>query len=89
MAQREKRSISLPPELASAIADAAAQEGATVSAWLAETAARRLRLEAGQRALAEWEDEHGPLTDEERADGLLRARSLLGRDVAARSSLPA
>lgn len=79
MAQREKRSVSLPPELASAIDQAAAQDGASFSAWLADAAARRLRLEAGQQALAEWEDEHGPLTAEERNDGLVRAQALLGR----------
>ncbi len=80
MAQREKRSVSLPPELAQAIDTAAAAEGTTFSAWLADTAARRLHLEAGRRGLAEWEQKHGPLTAEELAEGLARARSLLGRD---------
>ena len=79
MVQREKRSISLPPDLAEAIDHAAATEGTTFSAWLAETAAHRLRLDAGQRAIAEWEREHGPLTAEELADGLAQARALLGR----------
>jgi len=81
MAQRQKRSISLPPDLASAIDQAAARDGATFSAWLAETATRRLRLEAGRRAIAEWESENGPLTPDEIADGLARARALLGRSV--------
>jgi hypothetical protein len=86
MAQREKRSVSLPPELAQAIAQAAAQDGTTFSAWLADTAAHRLRLEAGRRAIAEWEHEQGPLTPEELADGLARARALLGRPSPRRSS---
>jgi hypothetical protein len=43
MAVRQKRSISLPPELAKAIDQAASAEGTTVSAWLADTAAHRLR----------------------------------------------
>ena len=30
-------------------------------------------------ALAEWEQENGPLTDAELADGLARARASLGR----------
>ena len=79
MAGRDKRSVSLPPDLAEAIDKAAAQEGTTFSAWLAETAAHRLRLEAGRRGLAAWEKEHGPLTAEELADGLARARAALGR----------
>jgi hypothetical protein len=77
---REKRSVSLPADLARSIEAAATAEGTTFSAWLAETAAHRLRLDAGQRAVAEWEREHGSLSAEELADGLARARSLLGRE---------
>ena len=77
MAVRQKRSISLPPELAEAIDHAAAQEGTTVSAWLADTAAHRLRLDAGRRGIAEWERTNGPLTADELADGLARARAVL------------
>lgn len=69
----------MPAELADAIDKAAADDGTTFSAWLADTAAHRLQLEAGRRGLVEWEREHGPLTAEELADGLARARSLLGR----------
>jgi hypothetical protein len=79
VARRTKRSISLPPEIARAIDRAAAGHGTSFSGWLAETAAHRLRLEAGRRAIAEWEHEHGALTAEELADGLARARALLGR----------
>ncbi|MDQ3353412.1 MAG: hypothetical protein M3507_02800 [Actinomycetota bacterium] len=85
MAQREKRSVSLPAELAQAIDEAAARGGTTFSAWLAEIAAHRLKLDAGRRAIAEWEHEHGPLTPDELADGLARARSLLGRSAGAPS----
>ena len=77
MAQRTKRSVSLRPDLAEAIDHAAAHEGTTFSGWLTDMAARRLRLESGRRGIAEWEREHGPLTAEELADGLARARSLL------------
>lgn len=85
MAQRDKRSVSLPPDLSHRIAEEAAREGTTFSGWLADTAARRLRLEAGRRALAEWERENGPLTAEELADGIARARASLRRPVARRS----
>ena len=82
MAQREKRSISLPPELARAVEEAAQAEGTTFSAWLAQTAAHRLKLEAGRQALAEWEQENGPLTEAELAQGRTRARASLGRTSA-------
>jgi hypothetical protein len=85
MAQREKRSISLPRDLARAVDDAALGEGTSVSAWLAQTAARRLHREAGQQAIAEWELENGPLAPEELASGRARARALLGRAATAPS----
>ena len=79
VAQRDKRSVSFPPELAKAIDEAAAESGSTFSAWITETASRRLRLEAGRRGVAAWEQDHGPLTEQELAEGLARARELLGR----------
>jgi hypothetical protein len=85
MATREKRSVSLPLELAQAIDAAAAESHTTFSAWLAGTAAHRLRLEAGRRGIAEWEREHGALTATELAEGLAQARALLGRGGGRRS----
>jgi hypothetical protein len=84
MAVRQKRSISLPPDLAAAIDAAATAEGTTVSAWIADTAAHRLRLDAGRRGIAEWERDNGPLTATELADGLARARAILGRSSSSR-----
>ncbi len=78
VAQRAKRSISLPAELALAIDQAAAHDGTTFSAWVADTAAHRIRLERGRQAILEWEGDNGALTPTELADGLARARSLLG-----------
>jgi hypothetical protein len=37
VAQRDKRSVSFPPELAKAIDEAAAASGSSFSAWIAET----------------------------------------------------
>jgi predicted transcriptional regulator len=87
MPQRHKRSISLPPDLDDAIEHAAAATGTTVSAWLAETAAHRLHLDAGRDGVARWEKDHGPLTPDELAEGLERARHLLGRS-ARRAPIP-
>lgn len=86
MAQRQKRSISLPSDLADAIDVAATAEGTTVSAWIAETAAHRLRLDVGRRGVAEWERKHGALTPDEIADGLARARAMLRRQPAHKSA---
>ena len=74
--------MSLPAELAAAVDEAARASETTFSAWLAEAADHRLRMQAGHSALAEWEAEHGALTPDERAAGLARARELLGRTPA-------
>jgi predicted transcriptional regulator len=79
MAQREKRSISLPPGLARRIDEAATAGGTTFSGWLADTAVRRLRLQEGRAGIAAWEQEQGSLTPEELAEGLARARALLAQ----------
>lgn len=86
MAQRDKRSVSFPPDLAKAIDEAAAASGTSFSAWIAQTASHRLRLEAGRRGVAEWEAEHGLLSEREIAEGLARARELLGRTPSKRSA---
>lgn len=62
---RVKRSISLGSDLAAQIEAAAAEAGTSVSAWLAESAARRLRLDAARLALAEYQAAHGPLRDDD------------------------
>ena len=79
MAQRSKRSISLPPELAQEIDKASEASGASFSAWIADTAARRLKLEDGRRGIEEWEKKDGPLTEAERAEAQARVDSLLGK----------
>ena len=86
VAQRQKRSISLPSDLAEAIDQAATAEGTTVSAWIAETAEHRLRIDAGRQGVAEWERQHGALTPDELADGLARARAMLRRPPSRKSA---
>jgi hypothetical protein len=83
VAQRQKRSISLPADLADASDEAAMAAGTTVSAWIADTAAHRLRIDAGRKGVAEWERQHGALSPDELADGLARARAMLRRQPSA------
>lgn len=64
----EKMSVSFDLELGEAIRGSAAGEGRSVSAWLAEAARDRLRLEALGEAVVAWEDTFGRLTDVEIAE---------------------
>jgi hypothetical protein len=68
MAVRKKRSISMPPDLDSEIAAAAAQEGMSYSSWLADTARKEFTIRAGLAGVAEFEREHGAFTADELAD---------------------
>jgi hypothetical protein len=67
----EKMSVSFDLALGGEIRASAIRSGQSVSAWLAESARGRLRLEALGEAVAAWEQEHGPLTEEEVADAEL------------------
>jgi hypothetical protein len=68
MAVRKKRSISMPPELDAEIATAAASEGLTYSAWLAETARKEFTIRAGLAAVSEFERDHGSFSAAEMAE---------------------
>ena len=68
MADRVKRSVSVPSELDVAIRAAAERSGMTYSGWLANAAHRALRIEAGLAAVAEYEAERGAFTSQEQAD---------------------
>lgn len=70
----DKLSVSFDPELGDAVRSAAAQAGKPLSSWLAEAAASKLRAEALEEFLANWESEHGVLTAEE----IARAERELG-----------
>jgi len=64
----EKMSVSFDLELGEAIRTAAGGSGQSVSAWLADAARDRIRLEALGEAVAAWEDEFGSLTEAEVAE---------------------
>jgi Ribbon-helix-helix protein, copG family len=74
-----KLTISLPEDLAETIRAEAEAEGTTVSAWLGERARRALLFAESRAALADYEAEHGKITDEERE----RARQWAGRSTPA------
>ena len=64
----EKMSVSFDLELGAAIRASASGNNQSVSAWLAEAARDRLRLEALGEAVTAWESRFGPLTEAELAD---------------------
>jgi hypothetical protein len=64
----EKMSVSFDLELGEAIRSSATGNDQGVSAWLAEAARDRLRLEALADAISAWEEEYGALSDDEVAE---------------------
>jgi hypothetical protein len=67
----KKISVALDPDVAEAAASAAEAHGQSLSAWLNDAARGRLVIERGLRAVAEWQNEHGELTVEERASAAM------------------
>jgi hypothetical protein len=61
----EKLSVSFDLELGEAIRTSANERSQSVSAWLADAARDRLRLEALGDAIQAWEQRFGPLSDTE------------------------
>ena len=74
-----KVAITVDPDVHAALLAAAADEGVSVSAWMTEAARRRLLIEDGLAAVAEWEAEHGPFTAEEREEADRRVATELRR----------
>ena len=61
----EKMSVSFDLELGEAIRSSATTANQSVSAWLAEAARDRLRIEALGEAITGWEEQYGTLTEAE------------------------
>lgn len=55
----------MPPEVGEDVRRAAEEQGVSVSTWLSEAAADKLRNELLGLALAQWQLEDGPFTEEE------------------------
>ena len=60
-----KLAITVDPGVHEQVLVAAAEDGVSVSAWMTAAARRALLVRDGLRAVAEWEQEHGPLTEGE------------------------
>jgi len=80
MAQVDRLSVTMAPEIGTAVREAAAREGTSVSTWLTEAAAQRLRNDLLGFALDQWEAEDGPFSDKElnTAAAVLSSLSLKG-----------
>lgn len=65
MTQVDRLSVTMAPEIGSAVREAAAREGTSVSTWLTAAAAQRLRNDLLGAALDQWEAEEGPFSDQE------------------------
>lgn len=63
--QVDRFSVTMEPGLGAAVRDAAERAGMSVSGWLAQAAAERLRNDLLGAALDVWEAEDGPFGDEE------------------------
>jgi hypothetical protein len=60
-----KLAITVAPDVHGQVILAAAAEGVSVSAWMTDAARVALRRRDGLAAVAEWEAQHGQLTEEE------------------------
>ncbi len=67
-----KRSVSFPAEVFAAAEEEARLSGVSVSAVITAATEHHLVIRRGLAAVAEWEAENGPFTDEERAEAQRR-----------------
>ena len=73
-----KLAITVDPDVHDQVLEAAAAEGLSVSAWMTNAARRALLIRDGLTAVAEWEAEHGALSDAELAAARGRVASQIG-----------
>ncbi|MGH9033526.1 MAG: hypothetical protein ACRDZV_15490 [Acidimicrobiia bacterium] len=67
-----KLAITVDPEVHAGVVAAASEEGVSVSMWMTNAARRALLARDGLKAVADWEAEHGALSNEELADARRR-----------------
>jgi hypothetical protein len=62
----KKVSVTLDADVLEEAREAARLRGMSLSAWLSDAAHRTARIEDGRRAVKEWEEENGPISEETR-----------------------
>jgi hypothetical protein len=70
-----KLAITVDADVRDQVLAAAAAEGVSVSAWMTRAARKALLVRDGLAAVAEWEAEHGALTEAELAAARRRVAS--------------
>lgn len=73
-----KLAITVDADVHDRVIEAAADEGVSVSAWMTGAARRALLVRDGLAAVAEWEAEHGALTEAELAAARKRIAAQVG-----------
>jgi hypothetical protein len=73
-----KLAITVDPDVHAQVVAAAREEGTSVSAWMTNAARRALLVRNGLQAVAEWEAEHGALTEAELAAARRRVARAVG-----------
>ena len=79
-----KLAITIDPEVHENILAAAARDGVSVSAWMTAAAREALRRRAGLAAVAQWEKQHGRLTEQEMNEARRNVRGQLRTSRTAR-----
>lgn len=79
-----KLAITVDPDVHARVLAAAADDGVSVSAWMTEAARRALLVRDGLAAVAEWEADHGALTDAEMAAARRRVATQISGETARR-----
>jgi hypothetical protein len=74
-----KLAITVDPDVHARVLAAAADDGISVSAWMTKAARRALLVRDGLAAVAEWEAEHGALSDAEMAAARQRVAAQISR----------
>lgn len=79
-----KIAITIDPEVHERVLAEAAHDGVSVSAWMTVAAREALRRRAGLAAIAQWERQHGRLTEAEMTEARRRVLAQLSARKRAR-----
>lgn len=81
-----KLAITVDPDVHDRVLAAAKEDGVSVSAWMTAAARRALLVRDGLAAVAEWEREHGRLTEAELDTARRRVAAEVGGSARPRSA---